>query len=364
MITVKSIADYLESIAPRQLQESYDNSGLLTGNYSMELTGAMISLDCTEEIVDEAISCNANMIIAHHPILFKGIKSLTGKNYIERTIIKAIKNDIAIYAIHTNLDNVVNGVNDKLADIIGLQNRQILRPLNNLQKLVTFIPVKDTDSVLQELHSSGAGKIGNYSECSFKVLGKGSFKPNNEANPSIGSKNIKEEVDEDRVEIIYPDYLASTIIEGLKEAHPYEEVAYYITNLENRNQETGAGMIGEMPRELSTDEFLNHLKTTLSLECIRHTDYKGKINKVAVCGGSGSFLLNDAIRQRADAFVTGDVKYHEFFDAESKLIFCDIGHYESEVATKDLLHDLLSKKFTNFALHLSKCVTNPIKYYK
>jgi dinuclear metal center YbgI/SA1388 family protein len=364
MITVNSITNYLESIAPKQLQESYDNSGLLTGNSNMELTGIIISLDCTEDVIDEAIECNANMVVAHHPILFKGIKSLTGNNYIERTIIKAIKNDIAIYAIHTNLDNVANGVNSRLADILGLQNKQILRPLNNLQKLVTFIPVLDTEQVLQELHNSGAGGTGNYSECSFKVVGKGSFKPNSMANPSIGKQNIKEEVEEDRVEVIYPEYLASTIIKTLKTAHPYEEVAYYITNLENVNQDSGAGMIGELPEPMLADEFLEHLKSTLSLECIRHTDFSGEIKKVAVCGGSGSFLLQDAKKLNADAFVTGDVKYHEFFDAESSLIFCDIGHYESEVATKDLLYDLLSKKFTNFALHLSKCVTNPIKYYK
>jgi dinuclear metal center YbgI/SA1388 family protein len=364
MITVNSITNYLESIAPKQLQESYDNSGLLTGDSNMELTGIIISLDCTEDVIDEAIESNANMVIAHHPILFKGIKSLTGNNYIERTIIKAIKNDIAIYAIHTNLDNVANGVNSRLADILGLQNKQILRPLNNLQKLVTFIPVLDTEQVLQELHNSGAGETGNYSECSFKVVGKGSFKPNSKANPSIGKQNIKEEVEEDRVEVIYPEHLASTIIKTLKTAHPYEEVAYYITNLENVNQDSGAGMIGELPEPMLADEFLEHLKSTLSLECIRHTDFSGEIKKVAVCGGSGSFLLQDAKKLNADAFVTGDVKYHEFFDAESSLIFCDIGHYESEVATKDLLYDLLSKKFTNFALHLSKCVTNPIKYYK
>ena len=364
MITVKSITNYLESIAPKQLQESYDNSGLLTGNYNMELTGVLISLDCTEDVIDEAIGCNANMVIAHHPILFKGIKSLTGKNYIERTIIKAIKNNIAIYAIHTNLDNVVNGVNNKLADILGLQNKQILRPLNNLQKLVTFIPIKDTEKVLQELHNTGAGATGNYTDCSFKVVGQGSFKPNSQANPSIGTHNIKEEVEEDRVEVIYPEHLASAIIKALKTAHPYEEVAYYITNLENANQESGAGMIGELVESMNPEKFLEHLKSSLSLECIRHTAYDGEIKKVAICGGSGSFLLQDAKHQNADAYVTGDVKYHEFFDAESVLMFCDIGHYESEVATKDLLYDLLSKKFTNFALHLSKCVTNPIKYYK
>jgi len=364
MITVKSIVSYLEGIAPKQLQESYDNAGLITGNLDMKLKGAIISLDCTEDVIDEAIAKNANIIIAHHPILFRGIKSLTGKNYVERTIIKAIKNDIAIYAIHTNLDNILNGVNKKLAEIINLQNCKVLKPLKNLQKLVTFIPVKNTSEVVSKLHKTGAGNIGNYSECGFKVTGKGFFKANNNANPAIGTRNKKEEVEEDRVEIIFPDYLSTSIIKTLKNIHPYEEVAYYITNLENKNQESGAGMIGELPKGMTVDAFLKHLKKTLSLACIKHTIFDKKIKKVAICGGSGSFLLNDAMQKGADAFITGDIKYHEFFDADSSILFCDIGHYESEVATKDLLYDLLSKKFTNFALHLSECITNPIKYYK
>lgn len=363
MITVKSVTDYLERIAPRQLQESYDNSGLLTGSNSLALTGILISLDCTEEVVDEAIASKANMIIAHHPILFSGIKSLTGKNYVERTIIKAIKNDIAIYAIHTNLDNVAAGVNNKLADRIGLTNTRILKPLNNLQKLATFIPPNNTKEVVSRLHNIGAGNIGNYSECSFKVTGKGAFKPNEEANPAIGEANKSEEVEEDRVEIIFPSHLSAAVIAELREAHPYDEVAYYLSTLENENRDNGAGMIGDLLEALAPEEFLKHLKESLSLSCIRHTKYTKDIQKVAICGGSGSFLLKEAIKNGADVFVTGDVKYHEFFDAESLIMFCDIGHYESEVGTKELLYDLLTKKFTNFALHLSKSVTNPIKYY-
>jgi dinuclear metal center YbgI/SA1388 family protein len=363
MITVKSICDYLESIAPKQLQESYDNSGLLTGNYSLALTGVLISLDCTEEVVEEAIEKKANLIISHHPIIFSGLRSLTGKNYVERTIIKALKNDIAIYAIHTNLDNIARGVNQKLAEKIGLENNRILRPISNLQKLVTFIPVKNTDAVLNKLHEVGAGNIGNYSECSFSVVGKGSFKASDKANPVIGEVNRREEVEENRVELVYPKHLSPDIIAELKAAHPYEEVAYYITDLENRNQENGAGMIGDLPNAMAAGDFLKHLKESLLLSCIKHTTYNNEIKKVAICGGSGSFLLKDALRQGADAFVTGDVKYHEFFDAESSLMFCDVGHYESEVGTKELLYDLLTKKFTNFALYLSRTVTNPVKYF-
>jgi len=363
MITVKTVSDYLESIAPAQLQESYDNSGLLTGSSSLALTGILISLDCTEDVVDEAIAKRANLIIAHHPIIFSGLKSLTGKNYVERTIIKAIKNDIAIYAIHTNLDNVAAGVNKKLAERIGLINTRILKPLSNLQKLVTFIPRQNTSEVIRRLHDVGAGNIGNYSECSFKVTGKGSFRPNDEAIPVVGGKGKTEEVEEDRVEIIFPGHLSHSVVAQLKDAHPYEEVAYYLTNLANENLDNGAGMIGELSEPITPDVFLKNLKESLSLSCIRHTEFKNEIKKVAICGGSGSFLINEAKRHKADTFITGDVKYHEFFDAESSLMLCDIGHYESEEGTKELLYDLLTKKFTNFALNLSKSVTNPIKYY-
>ncbi len=363
MITVKSITDYLETVAPQQLQEPYDNSGLLTGALSLELSGILLCLDCTEEVVEEAIVKKANLIIAHHPIIFSGIKSLTGRNYVERTIIKAIKNDIAIYAIHTNLDNISTGVNQKLAERIGLINTKVLRPLNNLQKLVTFIPPKNTKEVVKQLHNIGAGSIGNYAECSFRITGTGFFRPNDKANPTVGTADQTQEVEEDRVEIILPQHLSDKVIAVLKEAHPYEEAAYYLTKLENLNQENGAGMIGELTQVMEPDAFLKQLKDALSLSCIRHTAYNQKIKTVAICGGSGSFLLKDALAQKADAFITGDVKYHEFFDAESLLLFCDIGHYESEVGTKELLYDLLTNKFVNFALHLSKTVTNPVKYY-
>lgn len=364
MIKVKSVVDYLEEIAPPLLQESYDNAGLISGSPEMVVSGILITLDCTESVVEEAIVKKANMIIAHHPIVFKGLKSFTGKNYVERVIIKAIKNDIAIYAIHTNLDNIINGVNKKLAEKLRLTNTRILRPIKNLQKLVTFVPVANTENVLNALHKAGAGNIGNYSECSFKVNGKGYFRPNEEANPIIGEKNIREEVDENRIEVIYPQHLARNIISSLRGAHPYEEVAYYMTDLQNENQENGAGLIGNLSEPMQVAEFLVHLTSSLSLSCIRHSNYSGVIETIALCGGSGAFLLGDALRANADCYVTADVKYHEFFDAEDKLLFCDVGHFESEVGTKELLYDMLTKKFTNFALHLSEVNTNPIKYYK
>lgn len=365
MTKIGELLAYLEEFAPPALQESYDNAGLLTGQRQNALTGVLISLDCTEAVIMEAVELNCNLVIAHHPIVFNGLKRLTGDNYVERTIIAAIKHDIAIYAIHTNLDNVQHGVNQKLASLIGLKNQRVLKPkTGGLQKIVTFIPENHTAEVLDKIHVTGAGKIGEYSGCSFSVTGTGRYTASAAANPAIGSKNSKEEIIENRVEIILPAYLKTKVVDTLKQVHPYEEVAYYLTALENNDPYTGAGMIGELASSMSTADFLAHLKATLNLPVIRHTGFDKPIKKVAVCGGSGSFLLKDARRQQADAYLTGDVKYHEFFDAEAELLFCDIGHYESEVATKELLYDLLTKKFTTFALYLSEIVTNPIKYYK
>ncbi|MBL6445912.1 Nif3-like dinuclear metal center hexameric protein [Fulvivirga sp. 29W222] len=364
MTKIKDIIQYLEGIAPAAYQESYDNARLITGNSNTPITNLLITLDVTEDVVQEAIDKNCNMIVAHHPIVFKGLKSLTGKNYVERTVIKAIKHDIAIYAIHTNLDNVFNGVNKKISDKIGLKNTRVLVPKKQtLSKLVTFIPKNDTSHVLEALHRAGAGHVGNYTHCSFKVEGTGTFKPNEEANPHIGKANLQEEVAEDRIEMILPTHMEGKVLSALKLAHPYEEVAYFMTSISNSNQEVGSGMIGEVEEEMESFEFLKHLKGSMGLTCIRHTKIlPERIRKVAVCGGSGSFLLANAISKGADIFITADFKYHEFFDAEDKIVIADIGHYESEVFTKELINEILSKKFTTFALNLSETVTNPISY--
>ena len=364
MVRIKDIIQYLEQIAPKAFQESYDNSGLLTGDQETQVTNVLITLDTTEAVVDEAIEKNCNMIIAHHPIIFKGLKSLTGRNYVERTIIKAIKNDIAIYAIHTNLDNILAGVNNKICDKIGLVNRQVLLPKSDtLSKLVTFVPIPNIESVKQALFNAGAGHLGNYSDCAFTVKGEGQFTPNSKSNPTIGTKNTNEKVNELRVEVLVPNHLSNQVINALKKAHPYEEVAYYISSLNNKNQEVGSGMIGELEKPASGLDFLKSLKDKMNLNCIRHTPItNNEIKKVAVCGGSGSFLLSTAKSAGADVFVTADFKYHEFFDAENQLIIADIGHYESEVFTKDLIYEILSEKFNTFALNLSNTVTNPISY--
>jgi dinuclear metal center YbgI/SA1388 family protein len=362
--TIKEVTDYLETIAPRAYQEGYDNSGLITGNPSWKVTGVLVTLDCIKSIVEEAIQTKCNLIVAHHPIVFQSLKKLTGQNYVERTIIKAIKNDIAIYAIHTNLDNVFEGVNKRIAERIGLKNLRILAPKSNqLMKLTTFIPVAHKDTVMAALHEAGAGHIGNYKNCSFQIVGEGNFTPTGKANPTIGSMDKPETVKEIRAEVIFPEPLKNRILAALRQAHPYEEVAYYLSKLENENQEVGAGMIGELAEPMELMAFLNRLKVNMKTNRIRHTASTSKmIGKVAVCGGSGSFLLPKAIAAGADIYITADFKYHEFFDADGKIVIADIGHYESEQFTKDLLMEVLKEKFATFATTFSQTNTNPISY--
>jgi dinuclear metal center YbgI/SA1388 family protein len=364
MITIGDVVKHLEDLAPPAFQEDYDNSGLITGDASLAVTSVVVTLDCTEEVVHEAIALGANLIIAHHPIVFRGLRKLTGKNYVERTVIKAIKHDVAIYAIHTNLDNVYAGVNKKIAEQIGLVNLKILRPKKEtLGKLVTFIPRENADEVLAALHEAGAGNVGNYKNCSFTVEGTGSFMPTESSNPHIGEAGIQEKVNEVRAEVLFPIHLESKVLFALRAAHPYEEVAYYIQHLENENQEVGSGMIGELEVAEEPIEFLERLKISMNTNCVRHTSIvRPEVRRVAVCGGSGSFLLHDAMRANADVFVTADFKYHEFFDSEDKIIIADIGHYESEQFTKELISEVLREKFRTFAINFSKTVTNPIRY--
>jgi dinuclear metal center YbgI/SA1388 family protein len=363
-VKIKDVIGYLESWAPRNLQEEYDNSGLLTGNQEEEVTGILVTLDCTEQILDEALAQKCNMVVAHHPILFRGLKKLTGQNYVERTIIKAIRSGIAIYAIHTNLDNVLTGVNFKIAARLGLKNISILQPKKHtLTKLVTFIPPENAEEVIAKLHEAGAGNIGNYKNCSFRLTGQGTYLPTGEANPYQGSIGKLERSEEVRVELILPTHLESRVLAVLKKVHPYEEVAYYLSRLENENQEVGSGIVGELEHAEPADEFLKGLKEKMNTACVRHTQIIEKeIKKIAVCGGSGSFLLSTAIAKGADIFITADFKYHEFFDADGKIVVADIGHYESEQFTKELIYEYLKEKFHTFAIIFSKTVTNPISY--
>ncbi len=364
MGTIKQLIQYLEQLAPPIYQESYDNCGLLTGSADWELTKILVTLDCTEAVVDEAITKGCNLIVAHHPIIFGGLKNLNGKNYVERTVIKAIKNDIAIYAIHTNLDNVQHGVNAKICEKLGLINTKILVPkTNTLKKVSVFIPQTHLQVVQEAMFNEGAGNIGNYSECSFYSTGMGTFKGNEKSNAFVGEVGKQHQEPEFKLEVLVDDIKLNNVISAMLTAHPYEEVAYDVYAILNSNATIGSGMIGELTEALSTEAFLKHLKIAMNLNVIRFTPYSNKVKKVAVCGGSGSFLLRNAIGAHADAFVTGDFKYHEFFDAESRLMIADIGHYESEIFTINLLADEILKKFPTFAVILSEINTNPINYY-
>lgn len=362
---LKDVIHFLESFAPLSLQESYDNAGLITGDVNTEITTVLITLDVTEKVVEEAIQKKAQLILAHHPIIFSGLKKITGKNYVERTLIKAIKNDIAIYAAHTNLDSIDRGVNHKICEKLGLQNCKILQAASNqLKKLVTFIPVKNSGEVREAIFNAGAGNIGNYDSCGFIAEGLGSFRGNVNSNPFVGKKGEIHAEKEIRFETIFPGYLQGRIIEALLKAHPYEEVAYDIYPIENKFDKVGMGMTGTFAEPKSENEFLNQLKSTFNTGVIKHTALKDKpVEKVAVCGGSGSFLLNAAIASGADFFVSGDFKYHQFFDAENKIVIADIGHFESEQFTKELFYELLTKKFPKFAVRLSEVGTNPVFYF-
>lgn len=356
---------YLESLAPLGYQEDYDNAGLIVGNPDMEVHQALLSLDCTEAIVDEAIAKNCDVIISHHPIVFRGLKKFNGKSYVERVVEKAIKNDIAIYAIHTNLDNVMEGVNAKICEMLELKNCRILSPKGGLlKKLVTYVPEDKAEQVRNALFHAGAGNIGNYSECSFNADGTGTFKGGEDTEPYAGEPGKRHYENEVRIETVYPAAIESKLLMALFLAHPYEEVAYDLYTLTNQHQQVGSGMIGDLEEEMTEEEFLFVIKQNMQAKVIRHTAFTGKnVKRVAVCGGAGGFLLKHAISAGANVFVTADYKYHEFFDAEGKLIIADVGHFESEQFTAQLLYDIIQKKFPNFAVRLTEINTNPVKYF-
>jgi dinuclear metal center YbgI/SA1388 family protein len=364
MITIGHIIREIETFAPPVFQESYDNATLITGKLQNECNGVMICLDALEEVLEEALEKKCNLVVAHHPIVFSGLKSITGKNYIERVIIKAIKNDIAIYAAHTNVDNVSMGVNRKFAGKLGLQELRILDPKKGLlRKLQTYVPKSHQQQVMDALFAAGAGNIGKYTECSFSTEGTGTFMGKEEANPYLGEKGIRHTESEKKLEVLLDISQQGRVLKALMESHPYEEVAYELIPLENAHQEIGSGMIGHLPEPLYTMDFLHLLKEKMGVSMLRHTDIvKPKVQRIALCGGSGSFLLNKAIAAGADVFITADLKYHQFFDADGKILLVDIGHFESEQFTSELFYDILIRKFPNFALHLTNVNTNPLNY--
>jgi dinuclear metal center YbgI/SA1388 family protein len=361
---IKEILQLIEQLAPLPLQEDFDNSGLQVGDANREVMGALLCIDVTENVIEEAISLNCNLIISHHPLAFKPFKSLIGSTYVERCMINAIKNDIVIYAAHTNLDNAIDGVNFQLAKMLGLQNVRILSSQKNaLLKLVTFVPDTHAENVRTALFNAGAGNIGNYDSCSYNLSGEGTFRAKEGANPFVGEIGEIHSEKEVRIETILPRYKQNEVLRSLLAVHPYEEPAYDFYPLENKWTQAGSGVVGELPEPMPEQEFLYLLKDVFNLSTIKHTKLQNRdIRDVAICGGSGAFLIPQAIGYGADAFVTGEAKYNDFYDVDGRLLFAVVGHYESEICTKDIFFEVISKKFPTFVLHKSAFDSNPVKY--
>ncbi len=362
---VQDVINHLEELAPLTYAEDFDNVGLLVGDKKTKLTGVLVTLDTLEAVIDEAIETNCNLIVSFHPIIFKGLKKITGKNYVERVVLKAIKYDISIYSIHTALDNALQGVNDMICNQLKLINKRILIPQSEtIKKLTTYVPKSEAEALRATLFSAGAGSIGNYKDCSFNVEGVGTFNGNENSNPTLGKKGNIHHEKETKISITYAKHIESKVLSTLFKTHSYEEVAYEITTLENKNQNIGMGMIGELKTPMPAISFLKYLKEKMNTDLVRHTALPDKpIKKIAVLGGSGSFAIQNAKAAGADVFITADLKYHNFFAAENNILLADIGHYESEQFTKNLLVAYLTKKISNFAIVLSKTNTNPVKYF-
>lgn len=362
---VQNVMDILEEIAPQSYAEGFDNTGLLVGDTQQKVTGILVALDTLEEVVDEAIEKNCNLIVSFHPIIFSGLKSITGKTYVERVVLKAIKNNISIFAIHTALDNNWLGVNHGICNRLGLKKIRTLIPQREtIEKLVTFVPKPQAEEIRQALFAAGAGRIGNYYDCSFNLEGIGTFTPGQGSDPVVGNIGESQEGTEIEISVTYGKHLQSKVLKALFNAHPYEEVAHEITVLENSNQHLGMGMLGEWEKPRPEKDFLSYVKDKMQTDCIRHSKLLGTpIQRVAVLGGSGSFAIQAAIRAGAQAFITADLKYHDFYSADNQILLTDIGHYESEQFTKELLVSLLSEKISSFAIVLSHVNTNPITYF-
>lgn len=362
---IKDILAIIEEVAPLRLQESYDNSGLLVGDGQAEVERVLICIDITEAVVQEAIDRGCGLVLSHHPIIFHGLKRLTPATYVERTVLLAIRNNIALAAMHTNLDNSNLGVNKRIADKLGIVATQILdAKAGILNKLITFVPESHADAVRKAMFEAGGGHIGNYSSCSYNINGLGTFKANNEARPFVGTAEELHFEPEQRIEMVVPNYLIHQVTKAMKTVHPYEEVAYDVIELHNNWSNAGAGMIGLLPKPMDEIEFLEHLRQVFRVPVIRHSPFlHRKIEKVAFCGGSGAFLLPQAKSAGADAFITADIKYHQFFDPDGALLMVDAGHFETEQFTKELMADILRKKNANFAVLFSDVNTNAVRYY-
>lgn len=364
-MTIKDVISKIEKRINIAQAEDYDNIGLLCGLPDRNVSGVLVCHDALENVVDEAILKNCNLIVCFHPIIFAGLKSLTGKNYVERAVLKALENKIAIYAIHTAWDNDFFGVNAGICNILGVKNLRILQPKkNNLKQLNVYVPQEYSENVREALFAAKAGNIGFYDECSFTTKGAGTFRPIEGSVPFSGEQNIRENADEVMISVIFEAFKQHQIVSAMKNAHPYEEVAHQIISLDNENHYSGLGMYGELETEMDEVDFLKLVKQKFNIEIIKHSEFtRKKIKRVGVLGGSGASGIKSALLNKCDAYLTGDLKYHDYFSAESKMLLCDIGHYESEQFVSEQLFEILSQNFSTFAVLKSSEKTNPVNYF-
>lgn len=362
---LREVSEVLDKTFSIALAEEYDNVGLLCGNLERSVSGILVTHDVLENVVDEAILHNLNLIICFHPIIFSGLKKINGKNYVERTVLKAIENKIAIYAIHTAFDNAFFGVNYGICEKLALENQKILMPMQNqLTQLSFYTPGEYAEDLKNALFAEGAGNIGFYDECSFSTQGQGTFRPLEGSEPFTGKKNTREESEEVEISVIFENFKQNAILAAMRKAHPYEEVAYQLHPLKNENQYAGLGRFGDLETEMEGEDFLEMVKNVFNLHVIRHSAVTSKkIKRVGVLGGSGSSGISAAKAMQCDAYLTGDLKYHDFFQAENKVLLCDIGHFESEQFVVQQIFNILSEKFPKFAILKSVEKTNPVNYF-
>ena len=364
MVKIKDIANALEMFAPLPLQEGFDNSGLQIGLTEAEVTGVLLCLDVTEEVIDEAVASGCNLIVSHHPLIFSSLKRIIGANYVERCILKAMTNGIAIYASHTNMDSVPGGVNYRIAEKLGLQNVRILAPKGDaLLKLAVYVPLAQADIVREALFAAGCGNIGNYGSCSYNVEGYGTFKANEGCNPFCGEIGELHKENEVRIDTVLPAYLMNKVISALLTVHPYEEPAYDIYPLKNSWDSVGLGVVGDLPAERDELDFLAEVKEKFAVGSVRHTSLSGnKVKRVALCGGSGASFADAAIFAGAQVYITGEARYHDLFNYDRKILFAVIGHYESEQFTMDVFNDIIRGAYPDLKVIKTSINTNPINY--
>ena len=368
-MNVGELIKQIEDWAPPGAAWEKDNVGLQVGSRGDKLKNILLCLELDEEVLKQAIKKKCNLIFTHHPLIFNPIKNLDfEKSKQARLIQHLIKQNISLYSAHTNLDFTRDGVSFELAKSLKLKNVTFLEHEEaNQFKVVIFLPAVNVDELSEALFSVGGGVIGNYENCSFRIAGEGTFKGNEDSNPVIGKKGNTEKVEEVRLELIVDSWNLGRIVNAIKKHHPYEEPAYDIYPLKNKNTNFGAGAIGELDKELSEKEFLNFVSKSLKIGKLKYCIGSGKkIKKVAVCGGSGSELLSRAINSGADAFITADIKYHAYHDAEGKILLIDAGHYETEIGSLNIVKKRIEKILSGkdyIKVFKFSGSTNPVKFY-